>query len=158
MPEYLHPGVYVEEIERGPRPIEGVPTSTAAILGEAERGSIVPRLVTSYAEYRRWFGEAGEPDRFLPDAVNGFFQNGGQRAVICRLAGHGAATASAPFGDFSIRASGSGAWGNRVFAKISPGSTTDGEGRSIGFKLQLAWWSAPAVPYDVFAAGDAAGT
>ena len=30
MPEYLHPGVYIEEIERGPRPIEGVPTSTAA--------------------------------------------------------------------------------------------------------------------------------
>ena len=29
MPEYLHPGVYIEEIERGPRPIEGVPTSTA---------------------------------------------------------------------------------------------------------------------------------
>ena len=40
MPEYLHPGVYIEEIERGPRPIEGVPTSTAAFLGEAERGPI----------------------------------------------------------------------------------------------------------------------
>ena len=38
MPEYLHPGVYIEEIERGPRPIEGVPTSTAAFLGETERG------------------------------------------------------------------------------------------------------------------------
>ena len=35
MAEYLHPGVYIEEIERGPRPIEGVPTSTAAFLGEA---------------------------------------------------------------------------------------------------------------------------
>ena len=50
MPEYLHPGVYIEEIERGPRPIEGVPTSTAAFLGEAERGAITPRLVTSYQE------------------------------------------------------------------------------------------------------------
>jgi phage tail sheath protein FI len=49
MPEYLYPGVYIEEIERGPRPIEGVPTSTAAFLGEAERGSITPRLVTSSA-------------------------------------------------------------------------------------------------------------
>ena len=37
MPEYLHPGVYIEEIERGPRPIEGVPTSTAALLGETEQ-------------------------------------------------------------------------------------------------------------------------
>ena len=32
MPEYLHPGVYIEEIERGPKPIEGVPTSTAVLL------------------------------------------------------------------------------------------------------------------------------
>ncbi len=57
MPEYLHPGVYIEEIERGPRPIEGVPTSTAALLGEAERGPTTPRLVTSYKDYQRWFGD-----------------------------------------------------------------------------------------------------
>ena len=38
MPEYLAPGVYVEEIERGPKPIEGVATSTAAFLGATERG------------------------------------------------------------------------------------------------------------------------
>ena len=56
MPEYLHPGVYIEEIERGPKPIEGVPTSTAAFLGEAERGPTKPRLVTSYKDYQRWFG------------------------------------------------------------------------------------------------------
>ena len=42
MPEYLHPGVYIEEIERGPKPIEGVPTSTAAFIGETERGSTWP--------------------------------------------------------------------------------------------------------------------
>ena len=40
MPDYQYPGVYIEAVERGPRPIEGVPTSTAALLGEAERGSI----------------------------------------------------------------------------------------------------------------------
>ena len=90
MPEYLHPGVYIEEIERGPRPIEGVPTSTAAFLGEAERGSITPRLVTSYKDYQRWFGDVFEPNKFLPYAVNGFFENGGKRAFICRLVGDGA--------------------------------------------------------------------
>lgn len=42
MPEYLAPGVYIEEVERGPRSIEGVPTSTAAMLGETERGSTEP--------------------------------------------------------------------------------------------------------------------
>jgi phage tail sheath protein FI len=46
MPEYRHPGVYIGEIELGPRPIEGVPTSTAAFLGEAERGAITPAQQT----------------------------------------------------------------------------------------------------------------
>jgi len=85
MPEYLHPGVYIEEIERGPRPIEGVPTSTAAILGEAERGSVTPLMVTSYKEYQRWFGDVFDPKKFLPYAVNGFFENGGKRAYICQI-------------------------------------------------------------------------
>ena len=56
MPEYLAPGVYIEEIERGPKPIEGVATSTAAFLGETERGPVKPRLVTSYNGYLRLFG------------------------------------------------------------------------------------------------------
>jgi hypothetical protein len=93
MPEYLHPGVYIEEIEPGPRPIEGVPTSTAAILGETERGSITPRLVTSYKDYQRWFGDVFDPNKFLPYAINGFFENGGTRAFVCRLAGKGAVSA-----------------------------------------------------------------
>ena len=33
MPEYLAPGVYVEEIPSGAKPIEGVSTSTAGLLG-----------------------------------------------------------------------------------------------------------------------------
>ncbi len=42
MPVYTYPGVYIEEIERGPVPIEGVPTSVAAFLGETERGPVEP--------------------------------------------------------------------------------------------------------------------
>ncbi|HMC92277.1 MAG TPA: hypothetical protein VKI45_07420 [Allosphingosinicella sp.] len=45
MPDYLAPGVYVEEIDAGPKPIEGVPTSLAAFLGEAERGPTRPCMV-----------------------------------------------------------------------------------------------------------------
>src|SRR5258706_5519374 len=95
MPEYLHPGVYIEEIERGPRPIEGVPTSTAALLGEAERGSITPRMVTSYKDYQHWFGDVFNDHKFLPYAANGFFENGGPRAFICRFGSLGAATPAA---------------------------------------------------------------
>ncbi len=70
MPDYLHPGVYVEESGCNPRPIEGVPTSTAAFLGETERGPVKPRLVTSYEEYERWFGGTFRP-RATVDVANG---------------------------------------------------------------------------------------
>ena len=48
MPEYLAPGVYVEEFEIGSKPIEGVSTSTLGFLGETERGPTEPKLVTSW--------------------------------------------------------------------------------------------------------------
>lgn len=152
MPEYLHPGVYIEEIERGPRPIEGVPTSTAALLGETERGTVTPRLVTSYKDYQRWFGDVFDANKYLPYAANGFFENGGKRAYVARVVGKNAKTAERAFGgQFSIRAAGPGLWGNRVFAKVSDGSTKGKDGKtSIGFRLQLAYWRAGDVPFDCF--------
>lgn len=95
MPEYLAPGVYVEEVNSGSKPIEGVSTSTAGMVGVTEFGPEgVPVLVTSYGEYRRIFG--GElrlsdftdgNDRihaYLPHAVQGFFQNDGRRNYVVR--------------------------------------------------------------------------
>jgi phage tail sheath protein FI len=153
MPEYLHPGVYIEEIERGPKPIEGVPTSTAAFLGETERGPLRPRLVTSYKEYQRWFGGIfGTGDRYMPYAVNGFFENGGKRLYVCRIVGNGWTIASKSFGDFSVEAVAPGAWGRRVWVKIQDGSTPDATGAK-GFRLQLAYWSSVPpnfAPYDPF--------
>ncbi len=145
MPEYLHPGVYIEEIERGPRPIEGVPTSTAAFLGETERGPVAPTLVTSHQEYRRRFGDLYAADKFLPDAVGGFFTNGGKRLFVCRLVGAAATTAQAPFGDwFAVRASGPGLWGARIFVRIDDSSTMNSTGTPVGFRIRLAYWSAAA--------------
>src|SRR5262252_2479470 len=97
MPEYLAPGVYIEEIDTGSKPIEGVSTSTAGMIGVTERGPVdVPILITSFAEYRRWFGEMLNPDlyadhRFLPHAVDGFFTNGGKRVYVTRVLPEGAA-------------------------------------------------------------------
>ena len=91
MPEYLAPAVYIEEIDTGPKPIEGVSTSTAGLIGVAERGPVgVPILVTSWGEYRRWFGETLSADlygdhRFLPHAVEGFFTNAGRRVYVTRV-------------------------------------------------------------------------
>ena len=91
MPEYLAPGVYVEEIDTGSKPIEGVSTSTCGIVGVAERGPVdVPVLVTSVGEYVRWYGGLLRSDdyaehRYLPHAVEGFFTNGGKRAYMVRV-------------------------------------------------------------------------
>jgi hypothetical protein len=151
MPEYLHPGVYIEEIERGPRPIEGVPTSTAAIIGEAERGSTMPRLVTSYKDYQRWFGDVFHPTKFLPYAANGFFENGGKRAYVARLVGNAATAAAAVFGDFTLRAAGPGEWGNRIRVKITDSTTRDQNNNPVGFRLQMAYWSGAVPAFDPFA-------
>lgn len=148
MPVYLTPGVYVEEIERGPRPIEGVPTNTAAFLGETERGPLRPRLLTSYNDYLRWFGSVFAPDKYMPHAVAGFFANGGRRLYGCRIVGDGATTAFKVFGDFTISAVGPGAWGRNVWVQIAPSTTTDANKNPIGFKLQIAYWSQP--PANVF--------
>ena len=85
MPEYLSPGVYIEEIEMGPKPIEGVSTSTAGFLGETERGPTKPKLVTSWNQYQRIFGSYFGKDKYLPYAVQGFFANGGKRCYIARI-------------------------------------------------------------------------
>ena len=100
MPEYLAPAVYVEEIDTGNKPIEGVSTSTAGMIGVTERGPAnVPILVTSYGEYVRWFGERLDRADFgdfcyLPHSVEGFFVNGGKRVYITRVEATGAARAS----------------------------------------------------------------
>lgn len=158
MPEYLHPGVYIEEIERGPKPIEGVPTSTAAFLGETERGPIWPTLVTSYKDYRRWFGDVFGDSKFMPYAAAGFFENGGKRLYVCRIANDKATTARAAFGpNFSAVAAGPGAWGTRVYARILDSSTNKLDRNTntmvpVGFRLQLAYYAKPptGTPLDWF--------
>lgn len=92
MPEYLSPGVYVEEIEIGAKPIEGVSTSTAGFLGVAEMGLTegLPELITSFSDFQRKFGsylpESYGTYRFLPYAVDNFFINGGSRCYVIRVA------------------------------------------------------------------------
>ena len=147
MPEYLHPGVYVEEVGSGPRPIEGVSTSTAGFLGATERGPLRPTLVTCYREYVRWFGGEAGPDRHLPYAARGFFENGGQRLYVCRIVNAVATVASAAFGPhFRVQAIGPGNWGRRLYAGIADSSgTVQGPhgARPVGFRLRLAYYAKP---------------
>jgi uncharacterized protein len=79
------PGIYIQEINKQPQSIEGVSTSTAAFLGEAETGPTTPTLVTSFTEYQRAFGSYFGEGKYLPYAVEGFFLNGGKRCYVCRV-------------------------------------------------------------------------
>src|SRR3546814_16522765 len=85
MPEYLAPGVYIEEVSSGLRPIEGVSTSNAGFAGGTARGPMDVRLVTSFPEFARLYGGVIDTNiSCLPFAIRGFFDTGGRQAVHAR--------------------------------------------------------------------------
>jgi phage tail sheath protein FI len=86
MPSALsYPGVYIEEVESGVRPITGVATSITAFIGRALRGPIdEPVTIFSYGEFERVFGGLWA-DAPLGYAVRDFYLNGGSQAIIVRL-------------------------------------------------------------------------
>jgi len=87
MPNFVPPGVFVEETGGGAKPIAGVAISTAAFIGVSQRGSYRARLVTSLAEFERSYGAVQPVARsYLGRAVHGFFANGGRRAWVARVA------------------------------------------------------------------------
>jgi hypothetical protein len=101
MPEYLSPGVYVEEVSFRARSIVGVATSTTGFVGLAQYGPVQypggpkttePRLVGSLTEYESVYGglTALEPDTgerlcYLGLATKSFFDNGGTILYISRV-------------------------------------------------------------------------
>ncbi len=92
MPEYLAPGVYVEEVDTGIKTIEGVSTSVAGFVGMTRRGRVtgLPQLVTSFNEFQRMFGgffdsTFGAKFNNMPYAVDGFFANGGRQLYVVRV-------------------------------------------------------------------------
>jgi len=154
MPEYLAPGVYVEEIEIGAKPIEGVSTTTAGFVGETERGPILPKLIAGFEQFRRMYGDF-LPDSFLPYAVEGFFSNGGQRCFVCRIIGKGHEYATLevlspqekpPKKESEKKASrvlavevvGPGVWGNRIAIKIEDASLSRTNPKL--FKMTVIYW------------------
>jgi Bacteriophage tail sheath protein len=96
MPQYLSPGVYVEEVQSGARPIEGVGTAVAAFVGFAEQGPFHrPTLVTSWNQYVQNFGGFTE-GAYLPHALYGYFANGGGAAYVVRIGGAAAEAGKPP--------------------------------------------------------------
>jgi phage tail sheath protein FI len=94
MPEYLAPGVYVEEVSFRSKSIEGVSTTTTAFVGPTRYGpaELVPDVITSLVEFERIYGDrqqivfAGSPrHNYMWHAVRQFFENQGKRCYIARV-------------------------------------------------------------------------
>ncbi len=55
--DFTYPGVYIEEVESGVRPIASASTSTAAFIGQTAKGPAKePKLIFKWADYKDWFG------------------------------------------------------------------------------------------------------
>lgn len=132
MPTYLHPGVYIEEIPSGVKPIEAVGTSTAAFIGYTTKGPVAdPILISKWDTYEEVFGgirdlgkdEEGDP---MGCGVNSFFLNGGTKTYIVRIVADGTADCAEGFlinpanGDqlINFTAANPGEWGNDLVLKF----------------------------------------
>jgi phage tail sheath protein FI len=167
MPEYLSPGVYVEELS-GPKPIEGVGTSTGAFVGIAERGPInSAQLITNLTQFTDTFG-GFLPKAHLAYAVQHFFTEGGTRCFVVRAFKPSAAPSggdptpdlarvnmmggSPPANVMQVRAASVGAWGNSISVRagkpgFDPNETNPATTKK--FKLEVFYKSDPA-PVEVF--------
>lgn len=112
-----YPGVYIEEVPSGVRTIAGVSTSVTAFVGYTAKGPVNKAVrVFNPGDYKRQFGGLHH-DSLVSYAVQQFFQNGGNEAVIVRVAS-GAAKASVKLKDpsenevLTVSAASEGAWGN----------------------------------------------
>src|SRR5437899_12663499 len=98
MPEYLAPGVYVEETSFRSKSIEGVSTTTTGFIGPARYGPIdlEPDIITSVGEFERVYGDRQQLNfdpvdpnalthNYLWHAVRAFFEEGGKRLYIVRV-------------------------------------------------------------------------
>ncbi|MGW7255835.1 phage tail sheath subtilisin-like domain-containing protein [Streptomyces sp. NPDC054834] len=172
MPSYLSPGVYVEEVASGSRPIEGVGTSVAAFVGLAPTGPLnEPTLVTNWSQYVASFGEFTE-GYFLAHSVYGFFNNGGTAAYVVRVGGSAeGAPVDGSAGTAPAAVTGSAApaalppaeprqLGTFTVTAIAPGSSgslsvevadPEGEGPAERFKLIVKDGDKPVESFDVTA-------
>lgn len=95
MPEYLAPGVYVEETSFRSKSIEGVSTTTTGFIGPARYGplDLEPEIITSLGEFERTYGDRQQlnfsdavgMDNYLWHAARAFFEEGGKRLYVSRV-------------------------------------------------------------------------
>jgi uncharacterized protein len=129
MPTYLSPGVYVEEVESGSRPIEGVGTAVAAFVGFAAQGPFnTPTLVSNWSQFTATFGDFVD-EAYLAHAVYGYFSNGGGNCYIVRV-GEGSSNGKAGASGSQQPALAPQATLGRYLIQAKPAAIGDGGRRS----------------------------
>jgi phage tail sheath protein FI len=146
MPEYLAPGVYIEEVPTCAKPIEGVDTSTAGFVGAAQSGPLDVAIgpLSSFAAFERHYGNGsalsypGSPPvpAFLWHAARTFFLEGGTQLWVARVSRSGGG-ARPRRGDFERGLSALDAV-PEVAMIAAPGSTFDGGDDSHADALAIA--------------------
>jgi hypothetical protein len=141
-PQYLSPGVYVEEVERGAKPIEGVGTAVAAFVGYAESGPVnQPTFIANWTQFVNTFG-GFIPGGYLAHAVYGYFHNGGGRCYVSRLPGEMAGEAAPPPAQVALPA--------RAKPSIESLSITALEHGKGDIKVEVTKPSGEEIPEDQF--------
>ncbi|HWT25517.1 MAG TPA: phage tail sheath C-terminal domain-containing protein [Solirubrobacteraceae bacterium] len=117
--QYTYPGVYIEEVPSGVRPISGVSTSNTAFVDRFNRGPLnSPRRVESFAEFERLYGglDASSESSY---AVDQYFAHGGGVAYIVRVASGTPAEASGSQDALTIAGKTPGTWARNLFFIIT---------------------------------------
>lgn len=125
MPTYAAPGVYYERVDAGAPRVAPLRTDIAGFVGIARRGPVHQAVpIESWRQFQAWFGDftgAG----YLAYAARAYFDGGGRRAWIVRVASPAAAaaatvvgTVAVPTRGWRITASSPGVWGNELAVRV----------------------------------------
>jgi len=132
MTNRTYPGVYVEEVSSGVRPIQAASTSTPAFIGIAQKGSFSEAVkIFNFTEYQNLYGDFLN-NSFLAHSVYQFFNNGGSQCYIIRVVGANPGTANIILKDrdtkekaqksLTVAARFAGIWGNDLALVITDGT------------------------------------
>lgn len=162
MPDYLRPGVFVQEtLTPLPQPTLSAGEAVAAFVGTCAAGPSTPTLVQSWSDFLTFYRGFGDGTQYLPFSVYQFFQNGGRRAYIVRAISSDATTAALtvqnrpllPSGSFGSGGFGSGGFGSggsggsgsgfstTTYSAVPPNPPTNLRltGAPLATAISLAW-------------------
>ncbi len=139
-----YPGVYMEEVSSGVRPIAAASTSTAAFVGRAEKGpDDEAKRITNWTQFQKYYGTFIK-ESYLAESVFQFFNNGGNQCYIVRVTRSDAETAdvtvqnraASPVPCVKFLAKNKGAWGNYLYLQIEDGMDDPGNTFKISIRKQ----------------------